>query len=131
LSVVIDTNVLVRFIARDDADQHARAAHLLARSGCRLLDTVLLETEWVLRKIYKYSREQIAVAFEIIGGIEGVTAESPERLTGAITAYRAGMDFADAFHIAGAKDAHAFASFDIDLIKKAQRAFSSPSFVQP
>lgn len=64
----LDTNVLVRFLVRDDEEQFERARRLIRREaqsgepvGISLL--VLLETEWVLRSRYKLSKAEILGAF--------------------------------------------------------------------
>jgi predicted nucleic-acid-binding protein len=64
----IDTNVLVRFLVRDDERQFARAQRLLRREAERgepvsVSHLVLLETEWVLRCRYGLSKVQILGAF--------------------------------------------------------------------
>lgn len=63
----IDTNVLVRFLLRDDAAQFERARRLIKReigAGEDLLVSlmVLLETEWVLRSRYLLQKAEIAEA---------------------------------------------------------------------
>jgi len=64
----LDTNVLVRFLVRDDEEQYERAGRLIrreARTGepaCVSL-SVLLETEWVLWSRYKLSKAEILSAF--------------------------------------------------------------------
>ncbi len=58
----IDTNVLVRALVQDDPAQSAQASAVF-RSGEPILipTTVLLESEWVLRRLYKKSFSEIAV----------------------------------------------------------------------
>jgi predicted nucleic-acid-binding protein len=63
----IDTNVLVRFLVRDDAAQFERARRLIKReigAGEDLLVSlmVLLETESVLRNRYPLQKAEIAEA---------------------------------------------------------------------
>ena len=60
----VDTNVLVRLLAADDARQSAQAKALMqraARTGESLFVplTVVLELEWVLRSRYEYAKEQV------------------------------------------------------------------------
>ena len=60
----IDTNVLVRFLVRDEERQFARAQRLLRREAERgepvfVSHLVLLETEWVLRSRYGLSKAQV------------------------------------------------------------------------
>ena len=64
----LDTNVLVRFLVRDDEVRFARACRLLGRQtgkGEPVLISllVLLETEWVLRSRYALSKSEILGAF--------------------------------------------------------------------
>ena len=47
----IDTNVLVRFLTSDDPGQYAKARTLFEREAIFISDTVILETEWVLRTV--------------------------------------------------------------------------------
>lgn len=64
----LDTNVLVRFLVRDDEAQFARARRLLQQQTGKgepvLINLlVLLETEWVLRSRYALSKSEIVGAF--------------------------------------------------------------------
>lgn len=57
----IDTNVLVRFLVRDDESQFRRALGLVRRAAQQGEDVfvsqlVLMETEWVLRSRYGVDR---------------------------------------------------------------------------
>jgi predicted nucleic-acid-binding protein len=61
----LDTNVLVRFLVRDDEAQFERARRLIKREiGAQekvlISLLVLLETEWVLRSRYGLQKNQIA-----------------------------------------------------------------------
>ena len=55
--IAVDTNVLVRFLVRDDAKQAGRAASLIRANAVWISKTVLLETECVLRSLYASRRE--------------------------------------------------------------------------
>ena len=60
----IDTNVLVRLLIEDDAEQTRRAQRLVLRAAERgetvvVSLLVLIETEWVLRSRYELEREAI------------------------------------------------------------------------
>jgi predicted nucleic-acid-binding protein len=60
----LDTNVLIRFLVRDDERQHRQARMLIAREVANdepvlVSLLVLLETEWVLRSRYELSKPQI------------------------------------------------------------------------
>jgi len=64
----LDTNVLVRFLVQDDADQFERARRLIRREVGQnepvlISLLVLLETEWVLRSRYALPKADILGAF--------------------------------------------------------------------
>jgi len=67
----IDTNILVRFLVRDDEPQFEKARKLIRRevaAGRRVFVSllVLLETEWILRSRYGLPKA------EIIGAVSGL-----------------------------------------------------------
>lgn len=64
----LDTNVLVRFLVQDDQLQFERARRLIKREAGRgdsvfISLLVLLETEWVLRSRYEFSKNEIIDTF--------------------------------------------------------------------
>jgi predicted nucleic-acid-binding protein len=119
--IAIDTNVVVRLLTNDDPAQAARAADLLARERVLVPKTVLLETEWVLRYSYELPPSVVLAAFRKLLGLPQVAAEDATAIARALELYKGGMDFADALHLASARDATAFATFDARLAKRAGR----------
>ena len=76
LPVALDTNVLVRLLTNDDAEQARRAADLIDASvGCFVPITVVLELEWVLRGAYRLPREAVIQAVEGLMAIRQVHVE--------------------------------------------------------
>lgn len=64
----LDTNVLVRFLVRDDEAQFERARRLIRREAAAgepvlISLLVMLETEWVLRSRYDLTKVAILTAF--------------------------------------------------------------------
>lgn len=110
--LAVDTNVIVRYLTRDDAEQFAKAIALIRSEDVYVCTTVLLETEWVLRRGYRFSRERIFAALAAFAGLPRVTLEDPTVAARALDWMRRGMDFADALHLAKAKGCEAFISFD-------------------
>jgi predicted nucleic-acid-binding protein len=59
----VDTNVLVRYVVRDDPQQFAKAAAFLEQrtpnDPAFVSLVVLVELVWALRRRYRYSREQV------------------------------------------------------------------------
>jgi predicted nucleic-acid-binding protein len=114
--LAVDTNVVVRYLTRDDAEQFAKANALVDGEDVYVCTTVLLETEWVLRCAYRFSRQRIVAALAAFAGLPRVTLEDPGLATKALDWARHGMDFADALHLAGAQSCDAFISFDHRLV---------------
>ena len=52
--LAVDTNVIVRYLTGDDAEQFAKASALIRSEDVYVCTTVLLETEWVLRRGYRF-----------------------------------------------------------------------------
>jgi predicted nucleic-acid-binding protein len=96
----LDTNVIVRFLIKDDADQAALATKVFAEFTitapgfvCR---EVLVELVWVLQKIYRLPRADIADAIEGLLGARELVMEAADRVAIAVDRYRkGGPGFAD------------------------------------
>jgi predicted nucleic-acid-binding protein len=119
--IAVDTNVVVRFLVRDDAKQAARAAELIRGNEIWVSKTVLLETEWVLRSLYRFSPQSLAEALRALAGLERVFLEDETAVAKALEWFREGLDFADALHLASAGNASQFATFDRKLARQASR----------
>ncbi|MDO5288739.1 MAG: type II toxin-antitoxin system VapC family toxin [Pseudomonadota bacterium] len=121
--IALDTNVLVRALTRDDPAQTPAAQHLLGHAGGVFISkTVLLELEWVLRAAYRQPPAAIHQALLRLLSLPHVAAEQPEHLAQALNDFAAGMDFADALHLAAAQAAGLpFHTFDTACAKAARR----------
>ena len=117
----LDTNVVVRFLTGDDRRQAARARTAIEAGDVVIATTVFLESEWVLRSAYGFTARRIADAFRGVAGLPGVSVEEPAQLARALDWMSAGMDFADALHLAKARGCTAFLTFDRRLTKLAAR----------
>jgi predicted nucleic-acid-binding protein len=76
--LAIDTNVIVRYLTGDDAEQFAKARALIRDEDVNVCTTVLLETEWVLRRGYRFSRERVIAALAAFAGLPRVTLQDAE-----------------------------------------------------
>jgi predicted nucleic-acid-binding protein len=119
--IAVDTNVVVRFLTRDDPAQAAQARALIATGSAFVLRTVILETAWVLRTRYRLDRAAIAGGLGQLLGLPGVTVEQPEAVARALELYEQGFDLADALHLVSSRRADAFATFDQALRRRARR----------
>ncbi|MGZ0076537.1 type II toxin-antitoxin system VapC family toxin [Methylomonas sp. YC3] len=119
--IAIDTNVVVRLLTRDDADQYAKAYKLFKKQDVFIGDTVILETEWVLRFAYDYTPTEIAQAFSGLFGLVNVHISQPTVVAQAIDWHQQGMDFADALHLASSQQVKKFYTFDKKFQASAKR----------
>ena len=84
----VDTNVLVRLIARDDADQFATAERFVA-PGAWVSQIVLVETLWVLDAVFGLAPEKIARAVDMLLEHSQLTLQDPEVIAAALEQFRA------------------------------------------
>ncbi len=117
----VDTNVLVRLLTGDDVAQTKRVAALFTKEAIYIPKTVLLETEWVLRRLYRLDRKAVTSAFRKVAGLANVEIENPLVVTQALQWCDDGMDFADALHLASSRSSEKFATFDVQLKKSAPK----------
>jgi len=54
--IAVDTNIIIRFLVNDDPKQFKKAYSIFNTKEIFIPDTVILETEWVLRYAYEFSR---------------------------------------------------------------------------
>ena len=116
----IDTNVLVRFLVRDDEARFEKARKLIKRevaAGRRVFinQLVLMETEWVLRSRYDIPKNQITAAISGLLDAPDVQFEDEPAIEEALFIWKdSTADFADC--LIGAKNrrmgCRATASFD-------------------
>jgi len=124
--ISVDTNVIIRLLTRDDEQQYKKAYGVFQKEDVFASDTVLLESEWVLRYAYKFSREQIADAFSRLLGLPNVYVANSVAIHAAIQWHAKGLDFADALHLVMSQHCHRMVSFDVDFIKRAKDLSSCP-----
>ena len=119
--IALDTNVVIRFLVNDEAAQARRARAIIESNRVFVSATVLLETEWVLRGGYGIPRAEIVRLLRAFLGLPEVATDDPQRITSALVWHEAGLDFADALHLAGSVGTERFATFDEKLVKSARK----------
>ena len=75
--LAVDTNVLVRLLARDDARQ-AKAADQFIAKGAWVSHLVLAETLWVLESVYDRGATQIIEALKLLMAHESLVLQDAE-----------------------------------------------------
>ena len=104
----IDTNVLIRYLVRDDEAQFEKARKLIKRevtAGRRVFvnQLVLMETEWVLRSRYAVPKNQIIEAISGLLNATDVQFEDEPAIEEALFIWKDSVaDFADC--LIGAKN---------------------------
>ena len=121
----VDTNVLVRFLVRDDEAQFEKARKLIKReiaAGRRIFvsQLVLLETEWVLRSRYSLPKNRIIEAISGLLDATDVRFEDEPAIEEALFNWKdTTADFADC--LIGAQNrrlgCRATATFDVKASK--------------
>jgi len=84
----IDTNVLVRLLARDDARQVATAARWV-EGGVWVSLLALAEAVWVLSAVYECSPVEIASAVETLLNHKDLTLQDSDIVGAALVQFRA------------------------------------------
>lgn len=120
--IAVDTDIVVRYLTDDHPLQSARARVLVKTNEVFLSGTVVLECEWVLRSLYRYSPQDVNSALRAFVGIPTVSVENPELVAQALDLAEKGFDFANALHLAAAADCETFATFDQKFAKRAKHA---------
>jgi predicted nucleic-acid-binding protein len=84
----VDTNLLVRLLARDDAPQ-VDAAEKFVEQGAWVSHLVLAETLWVLDAVYGRTPEQLAKALEMLLNHKNLTLQDADVVAAALAHFRA------------------------------------------
>ena len=95
MKVVVDTNVLIRAVVRDDVAQARVAAKVLMNAELIAVALpCLCEFVWVLRKVYGLQTEDIAAAIRALIAAANVQVNRPAVDAG-LSVLEANGDFAD------------------------------------
>lgn len=121
----LDTNLLIRYLTEDNAEESARAAafierRLSAANPGFLSVVVMAETAWVLERAYGLRRRELAATIERLLQVAVFTVQHEQAVFAALTALRQGQGgFADA--LIGALGAGAGCSHTATLDRRALR----------
>jgi predicted nucleic-acid-binding protein len=118
MKLTVDTNVLVRAIVQDDVKQGKIAARVLKNAKQIVVPlAVLCEFVWVLRRVYGFSKTEIASAVSALSVARNVNLNRPAVDAG-LAVLLAGGDFADGIIAFEGRwlGADTFVSFDKDAV---------------
>jgi predicted nucleic-acid-binding protein len=129
MTIALDTNVLVRYIVRDEPRQTAAATELIERSCTAEAPgviglIVLAELVWVLAQGYRYRRSQVAAVIRGILGADELRVERSDLAWQALNLFEEGRaDLSDYLIGLCGRAEKAEATFTFD-----RRAATSPLF---
>ena len=83
----VDTNVLVRLIARDDSRQTASAESFIEK-GAWVSVLTLAQAAWVLATVYELSAKDLARAIEMLLNHQDLVLQDAETVAGALELFR-------------------------------------------
>ena len=92
----LDTNVLLRYLAQDDPTHSPRATEIVERSltvqepGFVSLVSIL-EVVWVLKSLFKCSRQQIANDIEMLLAADTLEVQNEQEVYYAVVSLRNGI----------------------------------------
>jgi predicted nucleic-acid-binding protein len=125
----LDTNVLVRYLTQDDPDQAARATQVVERELTEEAPgfigvVVLVETAWVLQRLYRASAEEIRETVTDLLGSRAIVVENRDVVARALAILKQdSCGFADAIIAASALNAGCskVISFDHGAVRAGMR----------
>lgn len=124
--IVLDTNLLLRYLLNDDAAQARRVTRLLDSAPLvTVTPTIVLELVWVL-ECSDCSRAEIAAALRHVLGLPNMRLPNETALYRAVQWFEQGLDFADALHLGLSPATATLMTFDKDFVGKAKRAEAFP-----
>jgi predicted nucleic-acid-binding protein len=126
----VDTNILVRLLARDDPAQ-VEVAESFVAPGAWVSHIVLVETLWVLDAVYERGPKQLAFAIDLLLDHQNLTLQDPDIVRAALVHFRTrpSLGFSDCLVLETARKAGhlPLGTFDKTLARLdgAQRAESA------
>lgn len=118
--IAVDTNIVVRLLIQDDEQQYDKSLQIFQEQDIFIPDTVLLETEWVLRFAYNFKSSEICQAFRNLLGLPNVHLTNATLIAQALQWHENGLDFADALHLSQSQSCSVLYTFDAKFANRAK-----------
>lgn len=122
---LIDANIILRFLRRDDLTQALRAKALFADAQegkffCYLDEVTLAEVIWVLTSVYKTKRDDIAHKLEALLARDWIVNTRKNTMLRALVFYRMStLNYVDCWLLAVSEQKHIpLETFDAKLKKR-------------
>ena len=123
MSDLIDTNVVLRYLVKDNKEQYLQAKKWfkeaeVSKRKIIIKPIVIAETCFVLESFYKKTRDEISDAFEIFLSQKWLSVEDREIMLALWPFYRKKLHFVDSYLLASAfMNSNTILSFDKKLLK--------------
>lgn len=133
-SVVVDTNIILRWILDDVPDQAQAATQIWLLAADGVLEVfipvlVVFETVFTLERTYHHSPERVTRVIREMASLPHVTVESWEQITAALERHTTTrLGFADCFIVAVAESRQptTLLTFDQQLLRQSPVAAVDP-----
>lgn len=118
--IAVDTNVVIRFLVDDHPAEGKRARRVFEDNRVHLAESVLLESEWVIREVYGFPKEEISTAIRSLLRLPNVTVDDRAAVFQILDWFDVGFDFADAMHYVRSAGLE-LKTFDKKFVNKARK----------
>jgi predicted nucleic-acid-binding protein len=122
----IDTNIVLRYLLKDDPALSRRGLQIIARNDCFVARVALAKVVYTLESYYRSSRADIGRALDALLSVQRVAVEDRAVTERAVSWYKAGMDFGDAMIAASSHGSASVATFDRDFARLARKLLNAP-----
>lgn len=93
---IMDANIILRFILRDNETLAREAAEIIINNQCLITTDIAAEVVYVLSKVYNISREETAVKVTKVFNLKSIRLSENDVIKHAIKFYgENSLDFAD------------------------------------
>ena len=122
----IDTNIVLRYLLKDDPALSPRALEIIAANDCFVTRAALTEVVYTLESYYRSSRAEIGRALDALLSLQRVSIEDRAVTERAVSWYKRGMDFGDAMISASSHGSARVDTFDRDFARLARKLRTAP-----
>ena len=121
--VLIDTNIILRCVLNDHAELSLKAKEIVLTNEVLVLTRVIAECIYVMEKIYKSTKQEIADILLAFFSLKNVTLEHGEIAVTAVAEYgKLSLDFVDVLLLSYQKHTKKLvATFDKKLFTKLEQ----------
>ncbi|MBI3376261.1 MAG: type II toxin-antitoxin system VapC family toxin [Betaproteobacteria bacterium] len=122
----IDTNIVLRYLLKDDPVLSPRALEIIAGNECFVTRAALTEVVYTLESYYRSPRADIVRALDALLSLQRIAVEERAVTERAVSWYKGGMDFGDAMIAASSHGSTRVETFDRDFARLARKLRTAP-----